>query len=145
MHWYYDILLIWFTRFLFHCNDKGFGVLRYLYSCWQWPVWRLWLKKMHVKIIKYICYISGPIRQTCMITWCFSLEGIVRFAQTIKLYEKQDAELAKLNTELFSVIMPQMAAPAPPQPQQQQPLPASWQSDTKWICAMIPLIWMLLL
>ncbi|KAI0229889.1 Protein C10 [Lamellibrachia satsuma] len=52
-------------------------------------------------------------------------DGIVRFAQTIKLYEKQDAELAKLNTELFSVIMPQMAAPAPPQPQQQQPLPAS--------------------
>ena len=45
----------------------------------------------------------------------FFLEGIIRFAQTIKAYEKQDEEVAALNSRLRSIVMPQMAAP-PPEP-----------------------------
>ena len=41
--------------------------------------------------------------------------GIIRFAQTIKAYEKQDEEIATLNSKLRSIVMPQMAAP-PPEP-----------------------------
>lgn len=39
------------------------------------------------------------------------VSGIIRFTQMIKLYEKQDPNVAKLNAELRSIVMPQMAAP----------------------------------
>ncbi|ELU17825.1 hypothetical protein CAPTEDRAFT_153318 [Capitella teleta] len=41
-------------------------------------------------------------------------DGIIRFAQTLKLLEKQDAQVAELNSQLRSTIMPQMAAPEAP-------------------------------
>ena len=39
------------------------------------------------------------------------LAGIIRFTQLVKLYEKQDTDVARLNSELRSIVMPQMAAP----------------------------------
>ena len=44
-----------------------------------------------------------------------TVSGIIRFAQTIKAYEKQDDEIVALNAKLRSIVMPQMAAP-PPEP-----------------------------
>jgi len=41
-------------------------------------------------------------------------EGIIRFTQTIKHYERQDDELSSLNMKLRNILMPQMTAPSPP-------------------------------
>ncbi|XP_013414113.1 protein C10 [Lingula anatina] len=38
-------------------------------------------------------------------------DGIIRFAQTIKVLEKQDATVAELNSKLKSIVMPPMGAP----------------------------------
>ena len=38
---------------------------------------------------------------------------MIRFAQSIKAFEKQDAEIAELNGKLRAIIMPKMAAPQP--------------------------------
>jgi len=35
--------------------------------------------------------------------------GIIRFTQLVKLLEKQDAEVQRLNTELRSIVLPQMS------------------------------------
>merc|ERR1711868_262750 len=40
-------------------------------------------------------------------------EGIIRFTQTLKLYERQDEELASLNTQLKLLVMPLMSAAIP--------------------------------
>ena len=42
--------------------------------------------------------------------------GIIRFTQTVKLYERNDEELGALNNQLRTIVMPLMAAPAPPEP-----------------------------
>ncbi|XP_074654186.1 protein C10-like [Tubulanus polymorphus] len=38
-------------------------------------------------------------------------EGLIRFAQAIKMYEKQNEELAILNAELRAILIPQMDVP----------------------------------
>jgi len=35
--------------------------------------------------------------------------GIIRFTQLVKLLEKQDTELQRLNSELRSIVLPQMS------------------------------------
>merc|ERR1712038_249493 len=40
-------------------------------------------------------------------------EGIIRFTQSVKHYERQDGELAALNSKLRNILMPQMTAPSP--------------------------------
>ena len=42
------------------------------------------------------------------------LSGIIRFTQLVKLLEKQDAEVQRLNGELRSVVLPQMSATQDP-------------------------------
>jgi len=37
--------------------------------------------------------------------------GIIRFTQLVKLLEKQDAEVQRLNSELRSMVLPQMSSP----------------------------------
>jgi len=40
--------------------------------------------------------------------------GIIRFTQLVKLLEKQDAEVQRLNTELRSIVLPQMSTAEDP-------------------------------
>ena len=40
---------------------------------------------------------------------CFFL-GIIRFTQLVKLFEKQNADVARLNAELRSIVLPQMTS-----------------------------------
>lgn len=39
----------------------------------------------------------------------------MRFSQMVKMFEKQDHEIIKLNNDLRAIVMPQMSVPVPTQ------------------------------
>ncbi|XP_064616063.1 protein C10-like [Liolophura sinensis] len=41
-------------------------------------------------------------------------DGIIRFTQAVKMYEKQDADVAMLNGQLRTILMPPLAMQTPP-------------------------------
>jgi len=45
---------------------------------------------------------------------CCCCPGIIRFTQLVKLLEKQDAEVQRLNSELRSIVLPQISPPQEP-------------------------------
>ena len=43
----------------------------------------------------------------------FFSTGVIRFTQAVKVYEKQDQDVAQLNSQLKAVLLPPVAAQGP--------------------------------
>jgi len=68
-----------------------------------------------LKMMQLVFPVATQIQMSVIPRYGFTSngEGIIRFTQTLKLYERQDEELATLNTQLKMLVMPLMAASIP--------------------------------
>jgi len=63
-----------------------------------------------LKFMQYVFPVATQIQLNVIPKYGFPSdgEGIIRFSQMIKLYEKQDSEVMRLNSELRGIVMPRM-------------------------------------
>lgn len=68
-----------------------------------------------LKMMQVVFPLATQIQMTIIQKYGFPAdgEGIIRFVQTIKHYERQDPEVAQLNSQVRNLVMPHMAAPPP--------------------------------
>ncbi|XP_064649208.1 protein C10-like [Lineus longissimus] len=74
-----------------------------------------------LKMMQIVFPITTQIQMDVVQKYGFSAdgEGIIQFAHAVKIFSKHDADLAQLNSELISFVIPQMDSPPAPLSQPQ--------------------------
>jgi hypothetical protein len=69
-----------------------------------------------IKVMQTVFPITTQIQMDIISKYGFPSDGdgIIRFTQMVKLLEKQDQDVARLNAELRSIVLPHMSAPDDP-------------------------------
>ncbi|CAH1786044.1 unnamed protein product [Owenia fusiformis] len=70
-----------------------------------------------MQMMQIVFPVTTEIQMGVITKYGFSADGdgMIRFSQTIKNFEKLDPEIAELNAQIRTYVMPQMDAPPPMQ------------------------------